>query len=317
MSRLLPMRRFKALAAAMVLAVGGIFVNTAMPANADVDVYTTPGTHHVNGRDWRTTCSKYSSNVERCRTEIVATQVTYANGRFTQATGWVFNNLTYKPSPRSSWANNPLAKPGYHNIDGRRWYVECDTAWTGGNACRSRIEATVAASESGRFVNKKMWVFNNIVHFASTPAKPTLKNFDMTKMNRVAREGRSFNVAAATIGSTYYPEALSGTYGWDSRYEETGSATYALNGRCTTFEADLGERSDSRDTNNPTLYRVYIDGQQKGETIEVQPFKGPRKLTVDVTKGVQLKIWSHHAGGGGRPTWGGPTLKCWSDPSDG
>lgn len=50
-------------------------------SGAAVDVYTTPGTHHVNGRDWRTTCEPYS-RTKRCTTLIRATQVTRSNGRY-------------------------------------------------------------------------------------------------------------------------------------------------------------------------------------------------------------------------------------------
>ncbi|AQP44767.1 CAP domain-containing protein [Tessaracoccus flavus] len=131
-----------------------------------VDVYTTPGTHHVGGRDWRTTCSKYSSTVERCRAEIRATVVTYANGRFTSTTGWAFNNLSYKPSSRAQWATNPLAIRGEHIIDGRRWRTRCDDEWTGRGACRSEIWATVPVLEDGRWTLGQKFVFNNVVYFS-------------------------------------------------------------------------------------------------------------------------------------------------------
>lgn len=137
-----------------------------------VDIYTTPGTHNVAGRQWRTTCEPYSVT-ERCRTEIWATQISLAGGRYTQTNGWVFNNLTYKPSPRSVWRGNPLGgngKVGPLNTtwssDGRQWRTECDTPATGRGGCRAYIMATVIeADPSGyRAVNK--WLFNNIVRFS-------------------------------------------------------------------------------------------------------------------------------------------------------
>ena len=75
------------------------------------------------------------------------------------AGGWAFNNLTYLPSPRSLWANNPLG--GYGKVGnksnwtsgGRQWRVECDTAATGRGGCRSYIKIG------------NQWVFNNIVRF--------------------------------------------------------------------------------------------------------------------------------------------------------
>ncbi|WP_342780599.1 fibronectin type III domain-containing protein [Tessaracoccus rhinocerotis] len=147
------------------------------PAPPVFDVYTTPGTHHINGRDWRTTCNKYSSTVTRCTTEIRATQVTQPNGKFVQVTGWVFNNLTYVASPRSQWTTNPLAAYGvlggqvtWTADDGRKWRTECDTSTTGRNGCRSYVEASViesyvtATGDRGfRWVKKE--IFNNMVRF--------------------------------------------------------------------------------------------------------------------------------------------------------
>ncbi|MEO7587483.1 MAG: glycosyl hydrolase, partial [Arachnia sp.] len=53
---------------------------TATPPSSG-DVYTTPGYHSVNGRKWFTTCESYSVTW-RCTTEIWATQVTHAGGKF-------------------------------------------------------------------------------------------------------------------------------------------------------------------------------------------------------------------------------------------
>lgn len=149
------------------------------------DVYTEEGLHQVNGREWRTACTRYSSNVDRCRTEILATQVEQVGGRFVQSTDWVFNNLTYKPSPRSVWEDNPLggygepgAAFGWTATDGRGWRVECDTAATGNGACRAYTRSSVIESRLDRrgnrtfhWVNK--WVFNNIVRFTPTAPTPT------------------------------------------------------------------------------------------------------------------------------------------------
>ncbi|WP_370586006.1 fibronectin type III domain-containing protein [Tessaracoccus sp. MC1756] len=147
------------------------------PSPPVFDVYTTPGTHHINGRDWRTTCQRYSSTVTRCTTEIWATQVNQDNGRFVPVNGWVFNNLTYAASPRSQWATNPLAANGvpggevsWTATDGRKWRTECDTATTGRNGCRSYVEASViesyvAASGDRGFRWVKKEIFNNMVRF--------------------------------------------------------------------------------------------------------------------------------------------------------
>ena len=306
--------------AASLLATG--LVATAPPAaKADFDVYTTPGTHNINGRQWRTTCGKYSSTVERCTTNIWATTVSYTGGRFVQSNGWVFNNLTYKPSPRATWKGNPLATPGYHTIDGRRWYTECDTDWTGGNACRSLLEANIISRSGSSFRWEKKFIFNNIVRFTTAPttpappATPKLKWYDLTKQKVVARdqfEAIHLKEGAISIGTQYFPEAYYVRPA--SNYERTASASFALGGHCTSFEVTIGARADSTYTSEPLLYRFYVDGQQVGETHEVAPFKS-KKVSVDVTKGVQLKLWWHHKAGGGQAAWGAPQIKCSSDPN--
>lgn len=172
------MRAFRKLfatsAAAIVAMASGVLV-----AHADTtpSVYNTPGGQISAGRLWNTTCEKYSSNVVRCRAEIWATQVHYRNGQFIKTTGWAFNNLSYLPSPRASWAGNNLARnnPSW-NSGGRTWKTECDTSTTGQGGCRSYVwTKKVNAVKSGSgyvYQNKQQWVFNNLVLFssASVPA---------------------------------------------------------------------------------------------------------------------------------------------------
>ncbi len=164
-------------AAAIALALVATGVVASPPAAA-LDVYTTPGVHELNGRTWRTECSQYSSSVRRCRTDIIATTVTAVSTGFRSTTGWTFNNLTYLPSPRAQWTGNPLATPGTHMIDGRRWRTECDTPTTGRNGCRSYIEASVVDVISRNPVRhgwRTKWIFNNMVRFStsSNPSQPT------------------------------------------------------------------------------------------------------------------------------------------------
>lgn len=143
---------------------------TVKPTFRPQDVYTTPGYHDVNGRQWFTKCEPYSVT-DRCWTSIWSTQVTADGDEFISKTGWFHNNLTYLPTARSVWSSNSL---GYTNAwtstDGRSWYTECDTAVTGGNGCRSYIRSTVVDSRpvSGggyTYALTTKWVFNNIVMF--------------------------------------------------------------------------------------------------------------------------------------------------------
>ncbi len=132
------------------------------------NIYITPGEHMSGGRKWRTTCEPYSAT-ERCRTEIWSTEVVYNKGKLVKDTGWHFNNLTYKESPRSLWTGNPLAKEGSFTSNGRQWRTECETFTTGRNGCRSYIVSDVVqATKKGSSYTYKMVrkeVFNNIVLF--------------------------------------------------------------------------------------------------------------------------------------------------------
>ncbi|MDO5736343.1 MAG: discoidin domain-containing protein, partial [Propionibacteriaceae bacterium] len=145
---------------------------TVTPTPDEVDVYSTPGYHTVNGRKWFTACEPYSQTT-RCRTEIWSTQVHYTGGKFVSKTGWNFNNLTYLESKRSLWTGNPLGNAGsWTATNGRQWRTECDTPVTGGNGCRSYIWApnTVEAHRNSdgsyRYELADVWVFNNIVRFS-------------------------------------------------------------------------------------------------------------------------------------------------------
>ena len=122
-------------------------------AAAKVNVYTTPGKHTVNGRQWNTVCGKYSSTLRRCRAEILT------GGK------WEFNNLTYLPVRRNNWGDNPLARPGYFTSGGREWMTSCNDEWTGQNGCRAFIK------------NAGKWVFNNIVTY--TPGSANYPKFSL------------------------------------------------------------------------------------------------------------------------------------------
>lgn len=172
-SDLAPALRPTLLRRALSLAVVALLVATfglAHPSPAAASdgswVYTTPGSHSVNGREWRTSCDQYSTTVFRCRTDILARTVVVSGGRYVERNAYVFNNLTYLASPRQNWAGNPLAVNGEWTADdGRRWRTECDTAQTGRDGCRSWAMATVVAKRGSGFVQETKMVFNNIVLF--------------------------------------------------------------------------------------------------------------------------------------------------------
>ncbi len=85
--------------------------------------------------------------------------------------GWVFNNLTYLPSPRSLWEGNPLGNAGVWT-DGNwaKWRTECDTADTGRNGCRSYmwgpVVKAIKTASGYSYASKSEWRFNNMVRFS-------------------------------------------------------------------------------------------------------------------------------------------------------
>lgn len=142
-------------------------VRTAQTFRPMMEVYTVPGERTVNGRQWRTTCEKYSATA-RCRTEIFATTIRRSSTGYEVVNDWAFNSLTYRWSDRAIWARNPLGNTGsWTASDGRRWRTECDTPATGRGACRSYAWVTVLGRDGGKFRQYDTWVFNNQVLFTS------------------------------------------------------------------------------------------------------------------------------------------------------
>lgn len=187
---------------ASVLAVVGVCA--ASPARADL--YDTPGTYHVNGRDWRTACEPYSATT-RCRTEIRATVVAWDGSAFRARNGvWTFNNLTYLPAPRALWGENPLAVTGSWRNAAGSWRTECDTLLTGRGACRTfRQTWVVAAQPDGGHAWKQRWVFNSSVRFsqaqAPAPVRPTIPD---TTLRRCILEATGGKLDAASLAKVTY-----------------------------------------------------------------------------------------------------------------
>jgi len=147
------------------------------PTKPPATVYNSAGDRVVNGRKWRTTCEPYSQTT-RCRAFIEATTVSQVRGRFVVTNAYVFNNMTYLPSPRSLWKTNPLGGKGVFKADvrwtaadGRAWRTECDSALTGRGGCRSFATASVIETitrpgQSTRYRWTTKEIFNNMVQFS-------------------------------------------------------------------------------------------------------------------------------------------------------
>ncbi len=196
-------------------AVMGI-VSTQSASALTPTVYNQPGDHLVNGRYWKTSCEKYSSNVVRCSTKIWATKVVAHKGTYYNHNGWVHNNLTYLPSGKTAWKGNPLAKTGKWTAkDGRQWRTECNTKATGSNGCRSYAKSKMVVKSGSKFVVKNKFEFNNIVQFTGKgvpaqktimKASPAIKGMPVEKPFKapaaaagVSSSGKSINLARASM----------------------------------------------------------------------------------------------------------------------
>ena len=198
------MQGIRGVAGAILLAVALLVSGLTTPlASADIDVYTTPGEHTLNGRQWRTWCEKYSQTA-RCRTEIWATTVTFTGGKYRSRNGWTFNNLTYVSAPPGLWKGNPLATHGEHMIAGRKWQTECHTARTG-NGCRAYVWADVvvaAKTSSGwRYSVQRKLVFNNIVQFG--PLRTDLKTLVVWRPKPSATQAELDYLADIALGTEF------------------------------------------------------------------------------------------------------------------
>lgn len=158
-------------AALTVLASGALVAH----ADSTPSVYNTPGGQFSAGRMWNTTCEMYSSNVVRCRAAIWATQAQYRDGHYVAVTGWTFNNLSYLPAPRATWAGNNLGQnTEKFTSGGRTWQTQCDTPWTGRGGCRSFVWTKQPFhAAGGGWVSDYTWAFNNLVLFSS-PTVPAV-----------------------------------------------------------------------------------------------------------------------------------------------
>lgn len=235
------MKLLRTLGAALL--AGSLMAVAPPAAQAEIDVYSTPGNHVINGRQWRTTCAKYSTSVVRCTTHILATQVTYSNGRYVTSTGWVFNNLTYLPSLRSTWRSNPLAAYGRvggtaeWTAGGRKWRTQCDTAATGRGGCRSYIWATYIVSSGSRHSLTSGWLFNNLVRFAEGGVAPVTtvppwRSVPCDSATALIRQqtGSSTVTATSCVQSTLDPNWIMVVHRWvDDRAKELGNPPEVYN----------------------------------------------------------------------------------------
>lgn len=127
-------------------------------------VYTTPGSTISAGREWRTTCTAYSSTSRRCFTYIYASWIEPTSSGYRTVVGWKLNNLTYMDQGNAAWVGNPLAAPGSWLSGGHRWRTTCSpSAATGPRQCRSEIWSSLLTHSGTGVVRIQAWVVNSVI----------------------------------------------------------------------------------------------------------------------------------------------------------
>lgn len=69
-------------------------------------------------------------------------------------------------TPPPSTTVDIYSTPGYHTVNGRRWFTSCEK-YSQTTRCRTSIFATTISYESGKFVSQNKWVFNNLTYLPS------------------------------------------------------------------------------------------------------------------------------------------------------
>ncbi len=63
-------------------------------------------------------------------------------------------------------AEDLYSTPGYHTVNGRRWFTSCEP-YSQTVRCRTNIWSTQVVSQAGRFVSETGWHFNNLTYLES------------------------------------------------------------------------------------------------------------------------------------------------------
>ncbi|RMB62472.1 septal ring lytic transglycosylase RlpA family protein [Tessaracoccus antarcticus] len=130
--------------------------------------------------------------------------------------------MTYLPSGKAAWKNNPLAtNKQWTAADGHRWKTECNTAATGKNGCRSYVLSRNVVNTGGKFVSQSAWLFNNMVQFSSkgTPAQTTIPPKAPAVANVPVEKAFKTPVAAAAGGAG---GTCSASYYWEGQMTANG-----------------------------------------------------------------------------------------------
>jgi len=142
---------------------GDIVIPPGDPRPALATVYNTPGSTISGGREWRTTCAAYSSTSRRCITSIYTTWVARTPTGYRRVSGWTQNNLSYMDQGNTTWAGNPIAKPGAWTSNGRSWRTTCSpSSSTGPRQCRTEIWSSLLKYSGTRVLRYSAWVVNSV-----------------------------------------------------------------------------------------------------------------------------------------------------------
>ncbi|RMB58333.1 immunoglobulin domain-containing protein [Tessaracoccus antarcticus] len=100
------------------------------------------------------------------------------------------------PSVKPSQPATVYNTPGYHDVNGRRWFTTCEP-YSVTQRCRTLIEATTVREVGGTFVSSKGWAFNNLTYLPS-PASAWKGNKLAETGSFVGTDGRQWRTECGT-----------------------------------------------------------------------------------------------------------------------
>lgn len=183
-----------------------------------------------------------------------------------------------------------------------------------------RARYTLTQADAGQRIRVRVTASRNGYQTTSKVATVTIANrvmrwYDLTDIKGSAETRSGFVVRSSTMGSRYFPEALRPYYGSSYYYDSTTTETWTLNTRCTKFRVYPGADNTSEFSEQPSIFRVYLNDNQRAEW-QVSKFQEPTLRELDISGTVSLKLYTHQRRQTSPvPIWGSPQVLCYQDPT--
>lgn len=98
--------------------------------------------------------------------------------------------------PAATYPEAIYTTPGYHNVNGRKWFTSCEP-YSVTQRCRTLIHAWTTTEVNGSFVTKQGWAFNNLTYLPS-PKSAWAGNRLAVNGTWTADDGRAWRTECGT-----------------------------------------------------------------------------------------------------------------------